>query len=280
LDKCAKGNTYAVRVADKTLKAPAGLLRPQDYGDAITLHRAPATGSAAHVVELYWAVAWELPPGEVRTQETLPYPSVHLVVEDGDALVYGIPRKRFTRELAGGGSVLGIKFLPGGFRPFMQASVSSLRGQVVRGADVMNVDPAPLVEAVLAAGDVQAQAAAAEAWLGKVMPPVDPRVAEAAAAVATIAADPTVVRVEELARALTTSTRSLQRLFTEYVGVPPKWVVRRFRMHEAAARAAEGPVDWAQLALDLGYFDQPHFVRDFTATVGMPPSRYAAELHT
>lgn len=73
------------------------------------------------------------------------------------------------------------------------------------------------------------------------------------------------------------SVRTLQRLFDEYVGVPPKWVVRRFRVQEAAERAREGGrVDWAALAVDLGYTDQPHFVHDFKAQVGRTPSEYAA----
>ena len=40
---------------------------------------------------------------------------------------------------------------------------------------------------------------------------------------------------------------------------------------------AGGDVDWAALAADLGYADQAHLTRDFTATLGVPPSRYAAE---
>ena len=56
----------------------------------------------------------------------------------------------------------------------------------------------------------------------------------------------------------------------------PKWVIRRYRMHEAAARVADGEeVDWAGLAGALGYADQAHFTRDFTATIGMSPARYA-----
>jgi AraC-like DNA-binding protein len=71
--------------------------------------------------------------------------------------------------------------------------------------------------------------------------------------------------------------RRLQRLFAEYVGVSPKWVIRRARLHEAARFAdAGGDVDWATLATDLGYSDQAHLTREFTATLGMPPSRYAA----
>jgi AraC-like DNA-binding protein len=264
-------------VAREALKAPAGLLRPQDYGEAIRLFRVPAEPPVESLVELYWSVAWSLPEGEVRTQETLPYPSVHLVVEDGRALVYGVPRARFTRELHDAGSVLGIKFHPGGFRSLTTSRISSLRGRVVAADEVLIADPRALVEGVRRGVEPVDQAAAAQSWLTPLVT-LDPSVEEAKRAVAYIADNPSVVLVEDLAHRLNTSNRSLQRLFTDYVGVGPKWVVRRFRMHEAANRAASGPVDWAQLALDLGYYDQSHFVRDFTAAVGIPPARYAAEL--
>jgi AraC-like DNA-binding protein len=53
-------------------------------------------------------------------------------------------------------------------------------------------------------------------------------------------------------------------------------VLRRARLLEAARRADAGDVvDWAALALGLGYADQAHLTRDFTATLGVPPARYA-----
>lgn len=59
-------------------------------------------------------------------------------------------------------------------------------------------------------------------------------------------------------------------------GVGPKWVILRYRIHEALERAGSDPaVDWARLAADLGYSDQAHLVRDFTATVGAPPTAFA-----
>jgi AraC-like DNA-binding protein len=83
-------------------------------------------------------------------------------------------------------------------------------------------------------------------------------------------------RVDKLAAALDVPVRRLQRLFADYVGASPKWVMRRARLHEAAERAERGGhVDWAGLASDLGYADQAHLTRDFTATIGVPPSRYA-----
>ena len=252
-----------------------GLLRPRTF-EAVQLSRAAAVDELTNCVELLWSVAWNLPADDERTQETLPYPAVHLVVEDGTARIYGVQTDRFTRRLSGHGWVLGVKFQPGGFRPLFGASVSGLRDRVVEASGALP-DADGLVAAVLSAGDFESRSEAATRWLMEHRPADDPLVEEATHAVSLIAADPAMVRVEDLAGQLGRSVRGVQRLFTEYVGISPKWVVRRFRMHEAALRAAEGPVDWAALAADLGYYDQPHFVRDFTATVGVPPARYAQE---
>ena len=68
--------------------------------------------------------------------------------------------------------------------------------------------------------------------------------------------------------------RTLQRRFASRVGVSPKWVVQRYRLHEAAALLARGERTLAAIAADLGYFDQAHFTRDFKAVVGAPPRAY------
>jgi AraC-like DNA-binding protein len=84
--------------------------------------------------------------------------------------------------------------------------------------------------------------------------------------------------VDAVAAAAGLSVRTLQRLFAEHVGVSPKTVIRRYRIYEAAERARAGErVDWATLAPELGYSDQAHLVRDFTAAFGMPPERYARQ---
>jgi transcriptional regulator GlxA family with amidase domain len=88
---------------------------------------------------------------------------------------------------------------------------------------------------------------------------------------------PSLTRVEDLAARVGLSQRALQRLFRSHVGVTPKWTLRRFRIHEAAERAARGVrLDWSALALELGYFDQAHFSKDFKAQVGRSPAEYAA----
>jgi len=113
-----------------------------------------------------------------------------------------------------------------------------------------------------------------EAVLLAHLPEPDPRVGEVQALVQTIAERRDIVRVEQVASAL--NVRALQRLFREYVGVSPKWVIQRYRLFEAAERLAAG-ADGAEVAQSLGYFDQAHFIRDFKAMVGQSPGAYASE---
>ena len=82
--------------------------------------------------------------------------------------------------------------------------------------------------------------------------------------------------MEDLVDRYGMNKRTLQRLFAKYVGVSPKWVIQRYRLHEAAEQLAAGPsVSQSALALDLGYSDQAHFVRDFKTVVGTSPAAYA-----
>jgi AraC-like DNA-binding protein len=96
-----------------------------------------------------------------------------------------------------------------------------------------------------------------------------------------IAGDPTMLTVEHASRVLDVSPRSLQRLFRTHVGVGPKWLIRLYRIKEAAARIEEGDVvQWADLADQLGYADQAHFINDFRRLLGRSPGEYAVRRMT
>jgi AraC-like DNA-binding protein len=107
------------------------------------------------------------------------------------------------------------------------------------------------------------------------LPSPDPRLEAVTTIVGTIASTPAITRVEEVADRFGYTVRALQRLFGRFVGVSPKWVIKRYRLHEAVERMDAGkPVRWPRLALDLGYFDQAHFIKEFKALVGRSPGEY------
>jgi AraC-like DNA-binding protein len=262
-----------------------GVLRPELAAARFQLARRPPSAGLAPFVEFYWILRWDLRGRPPHEQTILPHPSVNLAFEASGTRIYGVDRRLFTRSLSGSGRVFGVRFLAGCFRPFWRAPISELTDRVVPAVGVFGPEVAQTWGAIMRAG-ASAGAVAdadavmteqAEALLLSVRPERDPAAEQAAALVARITGDPALRRVDELAAASEMSARSLQRLFADYVGVSPKWVMRRARLHEAAERADGGEVvDWAGLAADLGYADQAHLTRDFTATIGIPPTHYAA----
>jgi AraC-like DNA-binding protein len=222
----------------------------------------------------YWAVTWDLRGQPPYRQLVVPYPDVHLSFVNGVARVRGVARGHVFRDLDGLGRVFGVAFRPGCFRPFLGSSVSGLTDRSVPASEVFGPD---VPEAAMAsATDETAMWRVVERFLGANLPARDPVAEEVAGVVALVAAQPGITRVDDLAQRVSTSVRRLQRLFAEYVGIGPKWVIRRYRLHEITERMAAGErIDWARLAAELGYTDQTHLSRDFTSIVGESPTRYA-----
>ena len=252
-----------------------GVLRPGLAADRFGLARIAPSGPLAFFVEWYWIVRWDLRGQPPYEQTILPHPNVNLAFEASGAGIYGVDRALFTRRLSGLGKALGVRFRAGCFRPFWGAPISQLSDRVVPGVRVFG----PLAEktrvAIMSADTDGEMVDGAESLLFSCLPEPDPVASQVAELVSLITSDPSLRRVDQLAVVSGMSVRSLQRLFGDYVGVSPKWVMRRARLHEAALRADGGkPVDWAALAIDLGYADQAHLTREFSATIGVPPSRY------
>jgi AraC-like DNA-binding protein len=249
-----------------------GILRPHEGRRHFRLTREPPSPDLAPWVERHWMVEWDL--REPYTQELLNHPTINVAVEPQFAGVYGIRTERDRRTIAGAGRVVGIKFRPGGFQPFHRRSAHLLTNRVLPIGAMFGPAGDELADAVRAEDD--APFAVTEDFLRARLPAPDPALDVLAEIVATMLEEPAVVRVDELAARHAMSPRTLQRLFRRYVGVSPKWVLRRYRLHEAAERIAEGrDGDWAATALELGYFDQAHFIRDFKALVGASPAQYA-----
>ncbi|MFD4636675.1 DUF6597 domain-containing transcriptional factor [Lentzea sp. NPDC058436] len=220
-------------------------------------------------LEHYWLIDGEL--DEPYTSHVVPHPSVNVVFERGfdRPEIAGVGLGLFSRVLHGRIRVAGVQFRPGGFRPFRPEPVSEWTGRHVR----LDVPSSP----VLDVEDEDDRVAALDAFLLGLGPVADPQATLAMELVQRIRDDRSVRRVSGFARDCGVAVRTMQRLFADYVGVSPKWVILRYRIHEALERA-ETDVEWAGLAADLGYSDQAHLVRDFTQTVGVSPTAYARAL--
>jgi AraC-like DNA-binding protein len=226
-------------------------------------------------VEHYWMVQWDLRGHPPQLRETLPHPSVHLLMERGRSRIAGVARGRFSRLLEDEGQVFGVKFKPGGFQPFLGASVSTITDRSLALAEVFGDSATTLEERILGEDSMLGMIDVATQFLSAHLPPCDPQAERATDIVFAIMADQHLTSVETVAARHATRPRALQRLFARYVGVSPKWVIHRYRLHEALEQLAAGrPADWPALVLSLGYYDQAHFIRDFKRMIGKTPTEY------
>lgn len=253
-----------------------GVLRHASVAGVFHHARIAPPSRLAGVVQHYWIVRWDLQGGPPQLRETLPHPNVHLVCEPGGSRIHGIHTDPFSTRLEGRGGVFGVKFRPGGFHGFLQQPVSTLRNRSIAPQQVFGDDAAQLELVLHAQPHDERMVELASDFLAARLPPPDAQALRVGEVVDAIATDRSIRTLDDVASRWPLTPRTLQRLFNQYVGIGPKWVINRYRMHEALERVDAGDaVDWSQLALELGYFDQAHFIRDFRALVGCPPAEYA-----
>lgn len=256
-------------------EVPPVVLRYDGWADRpFRLHLADPPESLAAVVDNLWSVEWSLPDGAEHHQEVVTHPCAHVTVEADRSWVQGVLTRRFRRRLVGRGRVVGAKLRPAGLSALTDVPPATLVDRRVPAGEVLG-DVSGLIRVVQAAPDAERGMAAFAGWLGR-RAPTRPDGAELVdRAVERATTDRGLTRVDDLAAALDVPVRTLQRRFDRHLGVGPKWVLNRCRIQDALALIEDGgTVDWADLAVRLGFADQPHFVNSFTALVGVPPDRY------
>jgi AraC-like DNA-binding protein len=256
--------------------ADAPVRAGQAFAQAVRHGRFAPSEALAEAVEHFWTVEWDLRGQPPLRPRTLPHPSVHLVVEGARHEVTGIHTRRFERLLEGRGEVFAVKFRPAMFHGLWGRPVGLLANRVVPVREALGEPGARLCARLQRERTLEKRIALTEEFLRARLPSPEPLALLLRDLVERAAHDRAFLSAEHLTAASGLPLRTLQRHFHRYVGATPKWVLQRYRLHEAAERLQAAPdTDLATLALDLGYSDQPHCVRDFKALAGEPPGSYA-----
>ncbi len=268
----------------------AGVLRPDEMARYVRLNRHPAGPRAGRWVENVWSLAWDLPPDKVFTSAVLAHPTCSLTVEitdhsrpgmpDGETVVVtGVATRRFEVQTRGSGRIVGLRFRPGGLAALTGRSAAGWTDRILPARDLLGADLCRTLADPDLAGRPDEWADAAQSWLvsAGAASRADTRFDEVLRIIADMLADRSLVAVAEVARRHRVTPRTLQRLFTRYVGVGPKWVLARYRMHDVVTDIDHGyGGTLTDLAHRYGWYDQAHFTRDFTALVGVTPGQYRA----
>ncbi len=270
---------------------PAAMMRHVDFA------RSPCGDELDGLVEWFWSVRWDLPPGAALDQRVLNHPAGNISIgtlddagvrlDPAQGRVYGVTTGVSNRHLTEEGWTVAARTTVGGLGVFLDAPARTATDHELNlTTGLPGLDGDALVAAVCAEADNEERIEVLRASLEAVVSRRDPATLREAREVSRVAGiaehDRSVCRVEQLADVAGTSVRTLQRLFDAHVGVSPSFVIRRWRIIEAAeaARAAIDPGKqwrgWAAVAAELGYADQAHLTRDFRTHLGTSPSAYLA----
>lgn len=193
----------------------------------------------------------------------------------GRAVLSGARTNSFVIDTQQEDRVFGIQFLPGGAFPFFRMPASELENQSVDLEDLWRGTARNLRERLLAAQSIEDMFALAEACLlSQMVKPLElhPAVKFACRA---FCGRPHRVSVGSVLGETGLSQRRFIQVFHEQVGLRPKAFcrVRRFQRILKTVHGAR-EADWAQVALECGYYDQAHFIHDFREFSGLTPSVY------
>ena len=249
------------------------------------IHRYAPSPHLTDLVDRFWIPVWSL--AEPSTQSTLQHPVCLVVVSNTYARFYGVARGRSSVTLEGDGWAVGTMLTPAAGRLLLHRSVATATDRWVELDTLLPPGHADLVDRVRAAmgtdpGDPGAHATAIEVmeqWLGTHLP-VDEQGLLVNALVTWLREHPDVTRVSDMAREVGLTERSLQRLIEQRLGLSPKWLVQRRRLHDAVEALKAGTSGLADMAAALGYTDQAHFTHDFRTVTGMTPGEFLRDQPT
>lgn len=198
------------------------------------------------------------------------------------SLVAGVHSEFFVIDTAEQNAVVGVHFKPGGAFPFLGLPASELHNALVSLEDLWGAQAEVLRERLLEAGTPQAMFRILEdTLLARAARRLDrhPAVAFALKEFGTLSARlPQTRTISEVTAQLGLSAKRFIQVFGDEVGLTPKLFCRVRRFQKVVHLIAKGqPVEWAQVAVDCGYFDQAHFIHNFRAFSGINPTTYLAQ---
>ncbi len=247
-------------------------------------------------VEVFWLYEGFTQPMKERA---LPTGTVELVIDLRDerlqvfdrhntahnfrgAMICGPHSEFFVIDSAKEESVLGLHFKPGGAFPFLKLPAGELHNAHVSLETLWGSQATELRERLLEAKTSEVKfrilerALLAQASQSLARHPYGHSPAVAFALKEFQNALPE-RKISDVTDQIGLSQRHFIQIFRDEVGLTPKLFCRIQRFQEVLRRIWKGrPIEWVDLALTCGYYDQAHFINDFQAFSGLNPTTYFA----
>jgi AraC-like DNA-binding protein len=174
---------------------------------------------------------------------------------------------------------IGVRFRPGMGRLFLRAPAPSLTDAEIPLDELWGEDAERLLAELASCRATATRIRVLERWLLRRLVFAGEHDADVHALVERLVASRGRASVGDLMRPFARSERQLRRRFESVVGVGPKRLARILRFQDVVQRAsAAEPRSWAELAAEVGYYDQAHMIGEFRVLAGQTPVEHLASL--
>jgi AraC-like DNA-binding protein len=242
-------------------------------------------------VECFWSLESENNASPATTERILPDGCVELILNFGarfsqyDGELRSLqPRHFLVGQMTGPMLIsptgvvelLGIRFQPGGTVPFLRTPMHEFTDRVTEFESLAPPLHRSLLEASEDLSGMSERVAAVESLLLNYLSRCkqDSWLLPLAA---KVVASGGLISVDYLANLSGISNRQLERRFLSEVGVGPKLLSRILRFQQVFRAVERCGGGWAPVALECGYYDQAHLIRDFNQFAHQTPSMLFAE---
>ncbi len=233
--------------------------------DGIIKERVIPTGNIEIMFHYRKPFSSILPTGESRTQDR--------------SMISGINHSWFDVNTNGESGAIAITFYPGAAANFFDLPLIELEGKSIHLEDIAKGKTHSTEEQLAEAATLQERIRIIENFLLKRLCPTPAQdmklIRQGVGIVKNFKGQ---IKATELAQKLCTTPKTLERKFALYVGNTPKQFIKIIRFHEAITTITSiKPGQLTQHALENGYYDQAHFIRDFKAYSGYTPKEMISD---
>jgi AraC-like DNA-binding protein len=230
-------------------------------------------------VGLIWY--WRGHEADYSRERVMPSASPELIINLGSgrknsAGITGPRSEAAIIELTAADELIGIHFNPGGAFPFIRCPLDELYGRGVTLSDLWGEQAAAeLIDRLLASPTAETKFRVMEQWLLSIKNQPLHHHPAIAFSMSEFQKDPRLLSSAVMADRVGFSQRHFIELFKKEVGLNPKLFCRIQRFRKAIESIhGHRDVDWVDVALSCGYFDQSHFNHDFRRFSGLRPGEY------
>lgn len=236
-------------------------------------------------VECFWTLEGDGSVDASPPERILPDGCIELILNFGDRFLQHVDgeRRRQPRDFivgqmtgpilisaSGVVRLLGIRFQPGGTRPFLDVAANEITDQVVELGGLSRQFERDLLHACERAFDLDQKISAVDAFLVSRLnhSNFDSNLLALAASIIDRRG---LVSVDQLASSAGVSNRQLERRFLQEIGLGPKLLARIVRFQQVFRAVDQSNPAWAEVAIECGYYDQAHLIRDFNQFAQQTP---------